>query len=482
MRHVSIRTKLAIGLSLLLLASFAAINVINYLVSKASVRNSIITESLPSISDNIYLEIHKSLLVPTHVSSLMANDTFIKDWILDGEEDMTRIIKYLRVIKYRYGFDSAFLISDRTGRYYHYQGVQKIISPDDPHDVWYYQFMAMDVNSDLDVDTDQAAANRLTIFINHRLEDYSGNFLGVTGVGLSMDSIGQLFHDIQTAYHKTVYMVDDQGLVQLHPDSSLVGSANIRDMPGLAENADIVLTPSDQPTLVEYDADHRHMLLMARYIPEFNWFLMVEQDEGQAMGGLKSNFVRNLGIGFLVTAAVIVINVMLVNHFQGRLEQMAQTDELTGLNNRRHFMTLARHDFAQHTRNGRPLALLMIDADHFKTINDDYGHEQGDQALRSLASIMKQELREADLPARFGGEEFVVLMPGTNLENAVNAAERMRKAVQEQSRAALPLTLTVSVGVAAADSATKTIEHLIHKADTALYKAKQDNRNCVRTA
>ena len=477
-----IRTQLVIGLSALLLASFAAINFINYAVSKASLRSNIITNSLPSISDNIYSEIQRSLLVPTQVSSLMANDTFLKDWVLGGEQDITRITRYLLEIKERYGFDTAFLVSHRSNRYYRFAGLHKIISPGDPHDIWYYDFIRRNAESDLDVDTDQAAANRLTIFINHRLTDYHGRFLGVTGVGLSLDTMGELFARIKTVYAKEVYLVDRDGLIQVHEDTSLVKRANIRDMPGIQAAAEALLSASEEPTLVEYDSPNGHMLLMVRYIPLFDWFLVVEQPQDAALAALKTNLVRNLGIGLAVTIAVIAINILLVNHFQGRLEHMAQTDELTGLHNRRHFMALGRRDFAQHQRSGKPLTLLMIDADHFKEINDHYGHEAGDNALRVLARIMAGELREADLLSRIGGEEFVALLPMTNLENAVLVAERMRKAVETQACADLPRTLTISIGVASADAHTPGLEHLIHKADAALYSAKEKGRNQVATA
>lgn len=157
MSHFSIKTKLSLGLSLILLVAFVAINLLNYNVSRASLRQSIIDDALPGISNEIFHEIQRDLIVPIQVSSLMAHDTFLKDWILSGEKDISKIIKYLWEIKEKYNFFSTFLVSSQTKNYYHFKGLHKNISPEDDHDVWYYKFIDMGVDYALDVDTDEAS-------------------------------------------------------------------------------------------------------------------------------------------------------------------------------------------------------------------------------------------------------------------------------------------------------------------------------------
>ncbi len=481
MFHFSIKAKLITGLSVLLLLSFAVINILSYSVSKSSLRNNIITSSLPSISDNIYSDIHKSLLVPTHVSSLMANDTFVKDWVINGEQDTALITKYLLEIKERYGFVSTFLISHRSNRYYHFKGLHKIVSPGNRHDVWYYNFIGSNVEMDLDVDNDEAAADQMTIFINHRLTDYQGRLLGVTGVGLSLGSIGRLFADFQQRYATNVYLVDSEGVIQIQSDPAMVAKQNIRELEGLSGAANAILAASEEPTLVEYDRGNTHIILMSRLIPEFGWHLVVEKEQNEALASIRANLTRNLIIGLLVTCVVLVINTLLVNHFQGKLEHMAHTDYLTQLHNRRHFMLMGRRDFAQHKRTGEPLSLLMIDADHFKDINDKCGHEAGDAALRLLAGTMAQELRGADLLARTGGEEFAALLPLADITEAMVVAERIRSTI-ESMQDSFPCPLTVSIGVAEALADVPDLESLIRRADKALYNAKAQGRNRVSEA
>ncbi len=114
---------------------------------------------------------------PLFVSSLMANDTFLKDWAAGGESDISKIERYLGEIQGKYGFFSAFFVSAETGKYYYPGGILKTISPEDDHDVWYYDFVSSGEGHDLDVDSNEAANNILTVFINHRLASDDGKLL-----------------------------------------------------------------------------------------------------------------------------------------------------------------------------------------------------------------------------------------------------------------------------------------------------------------
>lgn len=168
-----------------------------------------------------------------------------------------------------------------------------------------------------------------------------------------------------------------------------------------------------------------------------------------------------------------------------RLQELAIRDPLTGLSNRRHFYEQAERDILLAQRHGTSLALLMIDADHFKRINDSYGHPVGDEVLRQLARTLKEQLRATDLAARYGGEELIVLLPATNAEGAMLLAERIRLAVAACAIEVTggPVRCTVSIGIAAIKRDDAGLEALIARADAALYAAKKAGRNrcCVDT-
>ncbi|MDA8093500.1 MAG: diguanylate cyclase [Betaproteobacteria bacterium] len=165
---------------------------------------------------------------------------------------------------------------------------------------------------------------------------------------------------------------------------------------------------------------------------------------------------------------------------RAQLEYLATTDELTGIANRRRFMTLAQREFERSRRYGRSLALLMLDVDFFKGVNDTYGHAAGDVALAAVTHAIQEKLRSADAFGRLGGEEFAVLLAETDSTGACELAERLRVAVE---RLAIPaddetIHLTVSIGVAEIDR-DEDVEQLLHRADLALYGAKKSGRNRV---
>ena len=165
------------------------------------------------------------------------------------------------------------------------------------------------------------------------------------------------------------------------------------------------------------------------------------------------------------------------------LEELASLDSLSGLANRRGFDTRLAADWRSARGLGHPVALLMIDVDHFKLFNDRYGHVEGDVCLRRVGKLLEAVKGPNDLPARYGGEEFALLMPGTDLDQALAVAERLRRAVEELciTHAACPSgRVTISVGVAAMMPGVDADPgHLIEAADAGLYSAKRRGRNCV---
>jgi diguanylate cyclase (GGDEF)-like protein len=163
------------------------------------------------------------------------------------------------------------------------------------------------------------------------------------------------------------------------------------------------------------------------------------------------------------------------------LEDLAAVDGLTGLYNRRHFEALARAEFARCQRYHRPLSMLMIDVDHFKLVNDRFGHAAGDRVLKAIAEICGAAKRDSDVLGRLGGEEFALLLPETTSEAARAFAERLRSGVRECPVVIDGETIvaTVSIGVAGATPRTSGIEALLRAADQALYEAKRAGRNRV---
>jgi diguanylate cyclase (GGDEF)-like protein/PAS domain S-box-containing protein len=167
---------------------------------------------------------------------------------------------------------------------------------------------------------------------------------------------------------------------------------------------------------------------------------------------------------------------------QAELERQAHIDYLTGIANRRYFMELGETELARVQRYGNQLSVFMVDIDYFKKVNDTYGHAVGDKVLQKMGSVFAETLREIDIPGRLGGEEFAVLLPETNNEEAMEVAERLRMLIARTCiplETGLPLTFSISIGVATLKGDHVNIDTLLNLADKALYLAKETGRNKV---
>lgn len=163
-----------------------------------------------------------------------------------------------------------------------------------------------------------------------------------------------------------------------------------------------------------------------------------------------------------------------------RLEDLASTDPLTGLPNRLRFFAVAEAEVRRSRRSGKPLAVLMVDLDHFKAVNDRYGHDVGDATLRSFARVARATVRDQDTIARLGGEEFACLLPETDRAGALVLAERLRRAVEGATAVEkLDVRLTISIGVSALDPGEAGLDAALKRADVALYAAKRAGRNRI---
>jgi diguanylate cyclase (GGDEF)-like protein len=179
-------------------------------------------------------------------------------------------------------------------------------------------------------------------------------------------------------------------------------------------------------------------------------------------------------------AAVSVENVGL----HETVERQAVTDELTGLSNRRRFQETLAGEVARSQRFDQGLGLVMLDLDNFKQVNDTYGHQQGDVVLRDVATVLRESSRAIDLPARYGGEELAVVLPGTDLEGAYDLAERVREGIEalefpleDESGERRTIKITASLGAAALGDGIEDMRELVAAADAALYRAKRAGKN-----
>lgn len=474
------RYKLIFLIIAILMAGFFATTLVSYQVSRLSIHNAIVDSTLPISSDNIYTELQKDLIQPIFISSMMASDTFLRDWLLDGEEDHEQISRYLREVRARYGAYASYLVSERTKNYYYADGVLKQVKPDDARDVWYYRVSQMQRPYEINTDRDFAHNDALTIFINYRVLGYQGEYLGVTGVGLTVDSVQKLISDYQQRFRRDVYLVDRDGVIRLSGSKQHVVGSNINQNPAMAAMFRQVLQQNNHDGNAQYEDADTQQLINIRHIPELHWYLFVGQDEQAALHDIRHALQVNLLISLLVMVIVVGLTHIALRRYQNQLETMATTDTLTGLPNRRAFDVVINIFLNENERARSTLAFIVLDIDYFKTVNDKLGHLGGDHVLSAVSKVIRANTRAADFVCRWGGEEFLIVIKDCDEHNAVLLAEKIRQAVEQETIIYKneQIKLTASLGVAVARAGDK-LEPVMERADAAMYGAKMSGRNQV---
>lgn len=474
------RSRLLVILALLLSAGFIATSLVSYFVSRASIRESIISTELPLTSDNVYSEIQKDLVRPVLISSMMARDTYMRDWVLNGERDPGQITRYLKEIQTHYGTFTSFFVSENSRTYYHANGVLKKIHPEEPRDIWYFRVQQMQEPYEINVDPDLANRDKLTIFINYRVFDYRQRFIGATGVGLTVDAVQKMIHDYQERYDRSIFFANKQGHIVLagqHRDS-FANVNSLAEIEGLSGQAEQILK-SDKGSYA-FDRAGHHYFLNVRYIPELKWYLFVAKKEDQALSEIQRTLYVNLSLCIAITLLVLLIVYFAINRYQLRLEEMATTDHLTGLTNRHGLHPLLDQAVREAERAGSPLTAIMLDIDYFKRLNDNYGHLAGDRVLHEVAARIRASRRASDIICRWGGEEFLVILKDTPLEAACSVAEDLRRRIAAEpfNVTGISIHLTISAGVTLYRSGDLQDDFIL-RADTLLYQAKEGGRDQI---
>jgi len=466
-------------ITILLTVGFSATSLISYMVANKSLNEHIRSNTLPLTSDNIYSEIRRDLLQPIFISSLMAQDTFVRDWVLAGEQQPEQMIRYLKTIQNRYDTVTAFFISENSKNYYHSSGILKQVHQNNPADSWYFRVKDLTSDFEINIDADTADRGRTSIFINHQIFDFDHNYLGAIGVGLASEAVRNMIETYQSRYGRQIYFVNKMGQVTLH-GRDFDQPMNIRKTEGLNEIATQVLTsPSGS---YSYMRDGQEVFLKTRLVPEFNWFLLVEQED-QAEASIQHTLIINLLLSLLTTIIVVVIAHIAINRYQRNLNDIASLDKLTGITSRNGFDSTYERTIRTSERRGEKVCALLVDIDNFKAINDEYGHLAGDEVLSNVAQLMQQNIRNSDQLCRWGGEEFLILLPDCDLTFAQALAERIRIAIEQHDVEIGSERIQVTASFGATLYRDSDNQHnLFERADQALYAAKEKGRNRVEIA
>ena len=312
--------KLVMVIVVLLATGFLATSLASYFVARESLRAKIAINELPLTSDNIYSGIRHDLSRPVFLSALMASDTFLRDWVIDGEIDESQIIKYLKEIQTKYHTSTTFFVSEKSRKYYHADGILKMVSPDEERDRWYFRVREMKADYEINVDPDLANKDAMTIFINYRVFDYDNNYIGATGVGLTVGAVKELIETYQKKYNRTIYFADRSGAIKLAGSNFDPTVQNIATLEHFQLLKDSAGTQPERSFRYERGGHVIHANI--RFVDEFEWYLVIEQPEQETIRQIFTTLLINLGICIVITVVVLVLINLSVTAYQKRIETL----------------------------------------------------------------------------------------------------------------------------------------------------------------
>lgn len=464
----------------LLFTLSTSLTVINYVESMDSTRKQLKNSSLPLTLDNIYTKIQKQIIEPNLIASMMSHDTFMKHWLAHEESDMKQITQYLETIKNKYQMFTAFLVSEKSQNYYTNNGLLEKVAIDNENNAWYFHFKQSPEVSEINIDYNKFMGQSLIMFINHKIYDDKMHMIGATGIGLKTSYINDMLKYFRQRYNFNVYFINESGKV-LIAEQGVNNLKQLSDHPELKSLIPEIINPESQ--LIEYSQSGESYLLTKKYIAEIDLYLIVEAKMNNFTQSVKEAFYFNILVSVLITLLITTIVILYVRKIHSKLNNLASNDTLTGLPNRRSFYNQLAQFISLKVHNQQNFSLVFIDVDDFKMVNDMQGHDVGDNILITVASVLKSTIRHTDFIARWGGEEFIILLNDTRLKDAQLIAEQLRKNIEGNTDLLQHAQnkITISLGVTQAKD-NDDANSLFKRVDNALYQAKTSGKNVVVTS
>ncbi len=324
MRKVTFKTRVLV--CTIILIGFLVNAWINYSSEKEISTDNIEHVSLLT-SEGIYYRIKSIFSKPINISLTMANDSLLKSFLdeeednIDDEEYINTLQEYLDAYRQKYDYDSVFLVSTKTGRYYNFNGVNRVLTEDNPENEWYYNFLEAPEDYSLNIDNDEAAEDEITVFINCHIKNDVGNTIGVVGVGLKIESLQELLAEYEKEFDVKTYLIDKDGMIEISTSQTGYQGINLFDIcnyQGLKNN--ILDNVSEEELLTEWVPESReNTYVVSQYIPELSWHLIVEHDNAEFIEQTDSQFIRIFMIAMFVVVAIMCIISYIIKRYDNEL-------------------------------------------------------------------------------------------------------------------------------------------------------------------
>lgn len=418
----------------------------------------------------VFSLVNEELLKPLHVAQTIGLAKNFDTLLNTTELDEPALVKLLRQLESQFGL-TFFVASEKMRKQYLSSGKQ--IELLEGKVFWYFEAQ----QQDRDLIADLGQVGNVHLYFDVKISNKDGDFLGFVGVGKSLQRFIDTFDQYKQTYGYDFLFVNDKDQIILTslPDLVVTGA----HIPTLATlpwyNSEVSSSNQFESSIVNDKG--KDFLLSKIDIEELDWklLLLVPLDARQAQ--ITKTFVNNTLMSISVMVFLFALSFWVMVFYKNRLERSGEMDPLTQLPNRAYI----DYRYQQLKRQDAMISVIMVDIDRFKDINDNYGHNTGDEVLKTISRIMTEEIREQDTVGRWGGEEFIMLIPTTSEQTALTIAERTRQCLELETFIKIESTfkVTASFGVTHGSSRIPLSE-LIASADAALYEAKKRGRNTVK--
>jgi diguanylate cyclase (GGDEF)-like protein len=417
------------------------------------------------------------ILRPLNVANFMANNHFIIDYANQEKIEKNYLASYLEKIAKSYHM-VAFIALEKHNLMLDSNGRESMLNSNEAE--WYSRLKELPGEQFTDIGNSEDPH----LYFDNKIRNINGEFIGFTGVAIDLNYFSSKFQEYSDRFGFELFFVDSNNIITLSSNKILESKSHHRqnlmtrlnDLPWHQSLLNVNDTDINLSADLIYTTDEG-LLISQMPIKELNWRMFIVSPPADQQSEYWEIFIGRFLLFFIVAMLFYMMLLYSINYFKSRLIKQAETDHLTQLPNRSHIHWRFNHI----VKTNKNLCLVLADIDNFKNINDTYGHLVGDDVLRIIAEQLSQTIRKVDVVGRWGGEEFVMLLPETTAKQAHIIVERIRKNIADMS---FPIsttdssfTTTISFGICELPVKNKTINDYIESADKALYQAKINGRN-----
>ncbi len=419
--------------------------------------------------------VNTEIIRPLNTAFFIANDPLLIDLIDQEQVSKNRLLTYLRTMSIRHNV-VTFLALEKHDIDIDSNGEVLSLSSDKAE--WYHRLKAQEYTQFADI----GKAEDPHLFFDIKLFNAQDEFLGFAGVAIDLDHFAEAFSEYRERFGFELIFVNEQNEVTLssnhlmkteshHRQDEIVHVNDLDWYQQMIKNGGKQLANS----IIAYSDGNRVISQMP--LPALNWRMFIISPPASEQQEYWTLFLTRIGIFLLIIIVLYSIFIGVVDYFKKRLVESSETDFLTKLPNRSYLTWKYEELSCEHDN----ICVVIADIDHFKEINDQYGHVVGDAALQEVARKLEACLRNEDICGRWGGEEFVMILPDISSEQAIEIIERMRESIANNafshSSMSQSFNITISFGLCHKNSGNQSLDNLIQLADTALYQAKSKGRN-----